>query len=110
MQSETRGPTPTKARWLSRAKYRAKRRGIEFTLETVEVPDVCPVLGIPLRFSAGRYTANTPSLDRIDPSRGYTPDNVRVISMRANEIKHNATPEELMRVACAEMERHRWRH
>jgi predicted RND superfamily exporter protein len=37
----------------------------------------------------------TPSLDRIDSKKGYTPDNVWVISHRANQIKNDATIEEL---------------
>ena len=42
---------------------------------------------------------NSPSLDRIDSSKGYTPDNVWVISRRANIIKHDATLEELLLIS-----------
>lgn len=37
----------------------------------------------------------TPSIDRFDNSRGYTPDNIRVISLRANIIKSDATADEV---------------
>lgn len=37
----------------------------------------------------------SPSLDRIDSSKGYVKGNVRVISARANMLKNNATVEEL---------------
>lgn len=37
---------------------------------------------------------NAPSLDRIDSDKGYTRDNTRVISNRANTLKNNMTLEE----------------
>jgi len=38
---------------------------------------------------------HSPSLDRIDNSKGYTKDNVMVISFRANNIKKDANLQEL---------------
>lgn len=38
---------------------------------------------------------NSPTLDRKDSTRGYVPDNVWVISHRANRMKNNATLEEM---------------
>ena len=72
----------------SRAKYRAKQKGLDFTItkEDIVIPDTCPLLGTPMV---------SPSLDRIDSSKGYTPDNVWVISNRANTLKNNATLMEL---------------
>lgn len=76
---------------------RARKAGIEHTLtrEDLEMPTHCPVLGIPLVLGEVHGQPNSPSLDRLDPSGGYTPDNVRVISWRANRLKSDATPEEL---------------
>ena len=34
------------------------------------------------------------SLDRIDPTKGYVPGNIRVISSRANILLNNMTAEE----------------
>lgn len=84
------------------AKVRAKRAGIPFnlTIEDIVVPAVCPVLGLEIRPFAGRgFDPQSPSLDRIIPALGYVRGNVRVISYRANELKKDATPEELLAVA-----------
>ena len=40
-----------------------------------------------------------PSLDRIHPKRGYVPDNVRVISDRANRLKGDRSLNEIKRLA-----------
>lgn len=82
-----------------RAKQRAKDRGHEFTLEfsDIIIPNVCPVLGLPLNVNSGKSGAypNSPSLDRIDNSKGYTKDNIRVISQQANAMKHCASNTQL---------------
>jgi len=81
-------------------KMRAKQRGWEFSLvyEDLKVPETCPILGIPLFWKSGR-SDNSPSVDRINSKKGYTPENVQVISWRANRIKNDATPEELTLIA-----------
>lgn len=82
---------------LKDSKYRAKKKGLEHNLTRewilANLPKVCPILGIELCFTGYKY--NTPSLDRVNNSKGYTPDNVRIISNRANTLKSNATVEEL---------------
>ena len=82
---------------LSDARKRAKKKNLEFDLviEDLTVPDFCPILGIPLFVAGGKRTDNSPSLDRIDNSKGYTRDNVFVISFRANALKNDATLDEL---------------
>lgn len=82
------------------AKRRAKTIGVAFalTLEDIVVPDVCPVLGIPLCRGGGVHHAGSPTLDRMEPKGGYTPENVRVISYRANAIKSDATVQDLRRI------------
>lgn len=85
-------------RW---AKGRAKTRGLPFDISEadIEIPPLCPVLGIPLVKGQGTPTDNSPTLDRIDSTKGYTPENVLVVSYRANRIKNDATISELLRVA-----------
>jgi hypothetical protein len=48
-----------------------------------------------------RREPNSPSLDRIDNTKGYVPGNVWVISWRANDLKRNATLEELKLLVAA---------
>ena len=89
-----------------RSKSRARAKGLEhtITIEDIKIPTHCPLLGIPLQDNTGQGRGNnptSPSLDRLDSSKGYTPDNIWVISNRANEIKSNATLEELERIATA---------
>jgi hypothetical protein len=88
-----------------RAKYRAKMFGMLFNLsiEDVQIPKFCPVLGIELNWSVGKKgnaaRGNSPSLDRIDNAKGYIKGNTLVISHRANCIKRDATISELRRLA-----------
>lgn len=79
-----------------RAHRRASKRGVPFALprNSVNVPKRCPVLHIPL-VPGHRRSPNSPSLDKIVPSRGYVPGNVRVISDRANRIKGDRNLEQL---------------
>lgn len=85
--------------WKS-AKYRAAKKGMEFTITEadIHIPDACPVLGIPLSTSTSGRQPNSPSLGRIDNSKGYTPSNIQVVSWRANRIKADALPDEMRRV------------
>lgn len=86
-----------------RAKQRCRENGREFTIvvSDIVIPDVCPVLGIPLNMNSGKSGAyrNSPSLDRKDNSKGYTKDNIQVISQLANAMKCHATNEELHKFA-----------
>jgi len=82
------------------AKYRAKKRNIPFdiTAEDVIIPEICPVLGIPLKAGEKIVCNSSPTIDRIKPELGYVKGNIQVISYRANTLKSNATIEELLKV------------
>lgn len=81
------------AQMLRRLRTRAKVKGLEFSLtaEDIFIPDICPILGISLK-------ENSPSLDRVDNSKGYIKSNVRVVSSRANTLKRDASLEELEKI------------
>jgi hypothetical protein len=83
----------------TRIKTKAKKYQIPFNLEKSDIiiPECCPVFNVP--FVVGEKSPWNPSLDRIDPTKGYVKGNVVVISVRANSIKNDATPAELRRIA-----------
>lgn len=70
------------------AKSRATQKGRDFDIELddIVIPERCAVFGTPL---------TNPSIDRIDSTRGYVKGNIRVISLRANQLKSNATRQEM---------------
>lgn len=83
---------------LDSARGRARRAGIEFSLteEDIKFTDRCPILNIPMKFGVKGPSRNSPSLDRLDPTKGYVPGNVQVISFKANTMKNDATAEMLL--------------
>ena len=82
------------------AKARAKQKLLPFTitLSDVSIPLVCPILGISLQVNEKHMKDNSPTLDRIYPEKGYVPGNVVVVSLRANRIKNDCTPDDLIRM------------
>lgn len=87
---------------LKQAQGRAKKQGIPFNIEETDIviPDVCPVLGLPLTKSIGKPTCNSPSVDKIIPDLGYVKGNVKVISYRANRLKNDASLAELRAITA----------
>lgn len=72
------------------AKSRAKKHKLPFSIEyeDIVVPDRCPVLGIKIRKSNdGFVKPSSPTLDKLNPLKGYTKNNIVVMSHRANTIK-----------------------
>lgn len=87
---------------LYRAKHRAKYLGVAFTLtdEDIVIPSHCPALGIRLSFGdSHKERKDAPTIDRIHNGKGYTPDNIVIVSWRANWLKNNATIDELRLLA-----------
>ena len=85
---------------LSLAKQRAKNKGLEFSITEKDLydPVFCPLQPhLVLDYNKrGKGTApNSPTIDRIDPSKGYVPGNVWIISAQANRMKSDATLSQL---------------
>ena len=97
-----------KEHWIIRAVGRARKRaaqnGLDFSITFDDVekifPDRCPIFGTEFNFIGNKKSRpESPSLDKIDPKKGYVVGNIEIISMKANVIKQNATSEELFKVA-----------
>lgn len=88
---------------VQKAKARARQKGLPFNIteDDIVIPKYCPLLGIPLisGIGLGKPLKNSPTLDRKDNSKGYTKDNIQIISYRANTIKNDASLHELERIA-----------
>lgn len=91
---------------LGQARIRARDKGLAFNLTEeflrglIVATKVCPVFGTRLSYgeSRGKQLPDSASLDRVDPTRGYIENSVRIISWRANEIKKDASKEELRQI------------
>lgn len=85
------------------AKSRANKKGLPFDLDKEHVrsilTDTCPVFGTPFVWYGKKLRYDSPSLDRIVPSKGYVRGNVVVLSKRANAVKSDATSTEIQAVA-----------
>lgn len=83
---------------LKAAKARAVKKDLEFSLSEADIviPDKCPVFQRPLIWGDWKWT---PSIDRIDPTKGYTKDNIQIWSAQANRMKWNSNEEELIAFA-----------
>jgi hypothetical protein len=82
---------------FNRAEKRAQVKGIAFDIEVKDIfiPEICPLLGIKIFPQKGGAGDCSPSLDRVDTTKGYVKGNVRVISRLANIMKAHATKEQL---------------
>jgi hypothetical protein len=78
---------------LRSARNRAKQKNMECTItqNDIHIPKICPVFKVP--FVKG--TEYAPSLDRIDNTKGYTPENIVVVSRKANVMKNNGSVQDL---------------
>ena len=97
-----------KEHWLIRAVGRARKRSTEqnlnfdITKEYLEsiLTEKCPIFNTEFVFNGNKVSKNeSPSLDKIDPKKGYVKGNVAIISMKANVIKQNASSEDIYKVA-----------
>lgn len=98
--NKQRGSCNIERRLWRSAKNRATQRKLAFDLEVTDIviPVVCPILGIPIKSARGKTTPASPSIDRINNSRGYVKDNIVVVSWRANRLKSDGTAEEHLKI------------
>jgi hypothetical protein len=73
------------------ARERAKGKGLPFDLDehkeeiAIRVSKMeCEASGLPLRVNDGRFGWDSPSIDRMDPEKGYVYENIRIISWALN--------------------------
>lgn len=91
------------------AKARSRKFNVPFdiTENDIDIPCVCPVLGIEIKKNAGGAggVSTSTSLDRVIPKNGYTRGNICVISHRANTLKSSATAIESAQIALYQARR-----
>ena len=86
---------------INASKQRAKNKNRVHEITVNDIKEVypkdgkCPIFGFELEFNNAGFRENSPSIDRIDSTKGYTVDNIQIISWKANRIKSYATVEEL---------------
>jgi hypothetical protein len=96
---------PPKYYWLNKMLCKKKVPRVDRLryLQSMNMPEFCPVLGIKLNYDGtgmeGHRSDDSPSIDRINSSVGYVNGNIHIISWRANRIKNDATPDELVKLA-----------
>lgn len=99
---------------LSSAKARSLKKGLECSIDNDWVrekltPMICSVTKLPLSFNKYKeqtYRVNpySPSLDRIDPTKGYTKENTRIVCWIYNVAKSDFSDEDLLILAKAVVE------
>jgi len=86
---------------INASKRRAKNKDREHTISVEDIKAIyptdgcCPIFGMKLQFNNAGFRENSPSIDRLDSKKGYTLDNIQIISWKANRIKGYATLQEL---------------
>lgn len=85
---------------LRAAGYRAKQQNIPCTIteDDIYIPERCPIKTCDrlLVIGDGKNKAASPSLDKYNPSLGYTKGNVWVICQACNSRKSNMTGEDFI--------------
>jgi hypothetical protein len=89
---------------LSTIRLRAKEKSFDFNLTKQYLKDIypkdnkCPALGIEFKIGTEGGRATSPSVDRIDNSKGYIKGNIIWVSSLANMIMTSATPQQVLDV------------
>lgn len=91
---------------LRNARRRAKKSGVEYSLSTEDIvirvmTGRCEATGLRFSFDSVEDGALSPSLHRVDNSRGYTPGNVMVVCMMHNAAQREWGSKQLERYCRA---------
>lgn len=100
---------------FAKARKRAAKRGVPFHIPkgtTKYLHDRCEgrceLSGLGFKTTeTGICGPFSPSLDRIDPNKGYTLDNLRLILNGLNALKGDGTDEDLLQICKAVMEKNK---
>jgi len=89
--------TLLKSLMLRNLRHSAKARNLEFnlTIDDLNLPTHCPILGIKLSYGKDPNTQVGASVDRIDNTKGYVKGNIVIMSRKANAMKNSASIDEL---------------
>lgn len=100
---------------------RCKKKSIEFQISVEEILAMwtgrCAITGVELRIPSAeavicpreshRTKLLSPSLDRIDSTRGYTVDNLRIVSTAFNLMRSSMTDKQLLFMCNEVIKAHR---
>jgi len=92
---------------LSNSKIRAKKKDLPHNIKSKDMEKIwpknnkCPVLGnnFDMGYKKGRSKNYAPSLDRIEPKKGYVKDNIIIVSDIVNRMKQDATLDDLKKIS-----------
>ena len=89
---------------LNNANRRALDRGLDCSISldwvTAQLEKGCALSGLPFEMNPnGVMSPYSPSLDRIDPTKGYTEENTQAILQGVNGLKLNGTNEDVINIA-----------
>lgn len=85
-------------------RYRARKSNVECEIDAEflnvllkKQDGCCAISGITLTFEKGQgHISTNASVDRINPTRGYTSDNVQLVAHQVNTMKSNLNLSELI--------------
>jgi transcription elongation factor Elf1 len=86
---------------INASKQRARLNDREHDINVDDIKAIypadncCPIFGLKLEFNGAGFRDSSPSIDRVDSTKGYTRDNIQIISWKANRIKGAASLQDL---------------
>lgn len=75
----------------ARERARVKCQDFSITVSDVSIPSNCPCCGKIMVLTARRGNPDSPSLDRLESTKGYIQGNIAVICTHCNTVKNNGT-------------------